>query len=71
MSDAQIDQVVDEIARRVQARLTGGATLAAHIGALYDERARLHQMAGAMRALGRPNAAGAVVDWLEQHAIVR
>jgi UDP-N-acetylglucosamine--N-acetylmuramyl-(pentapeptide) pyrophosphoryl-undecaprenol N-acetylglucosamine transferase len=42
-----------------------GAKLAAAIRGLLDDRERLGRMAAAMRALARPDAAGAIVEWLE------
>ncbi|MFH0899623.1 MAG: glycosyltransferase, partial [Pseudomonadota bacterium] len=43
-----------------------GAKLAAVIGSLAQDPDRLEQMGAAMRSLGRPGAAAAIVDWLEQ-----
>jgi UDP-N-acetylglucosamine--N-acetylmuramyl-(pentapeptide) pyrophosphoryl-undecaprenol N-acetylglucosamine transferase len=47
-----------------QATLTG-ERLAAAIRELLDDESRLGRMQSAMRSLGRPEAAGAIVDWLE------
>lgn len=42
-----------------------GARLAAAIRALVDDEVRLKRMQSAMKSLGRPDAAGAIVSWLQ------
>jgi UDP-N-acetylglucosamine--N-acetylmuramyl-(pentapeptide) pyrophosphoryl-undecaprenol N-acetylglucosamine transferase len=41
-----------------------GAKLANEIATLVEDGARLERMRSAMRSLGRPDAAGAIVDWI-------
>jgi UDP-N-acetylglucosamine:LPS N-acetylglucosamine transferase len=43
-----------------------GARLARTIRALAEQPERLQRMQSAMKALGRPDAAAAIVDWISE-----